>query len=135
MSSIDSIGTPSTTSTPATGATDRTALGKDDFLKLLATQLQHQDPLKPMDDMQFIGQMAQFSTLEQITNLRDGLDQLTFSGQVGQSVGLIGHTVSFTGSDGQPAEGVASAVSFANGQISIKVGDLDVSPNQITGVR
>jgi flagellar basal-body rod modification protein FlgD len=133
MTSIGTVGTTSTTPTPTT--TDRTVLGKDDFLKLLATQLQHQDPLKPMDDMQFIGQMAQFSTLEQITNLRGDLDQLTFAGQVGQSVALIGHTVSYVDANGQPAEGVATSVAFADGKITVKVGDVDVSPNQITGVR
>ncbi|WP_456271542.1 flagellar hook assembly protein FlgD [Bacillus sp. AK031] len=44
-------------------------LGKDDFMKILMTQLQNQDPLNPMQDKDFIAQMATFSTLEQITNL------------------------------------------------------------------
>lgn len=52
-------------------------LGKDAFLKLLVTQLQHQDPLNPMDDKQFIAQLAQFSSLEQMNNIADGIKALT----------------------------------------------------------
>ncbi|WP_374724035.1 flagellar hook assembly protein FlgD [Calidifontibacillus erzurumensis] len=50
-------------------------LGKDDFLKILMVQLQNQDPLNPMDDKEFIAQMAQFSTLEQITNMSNNFDK------------------------------------------------------------
>jgi len=51
-------------------------LGKDDFLKLLITQLQNQDPSSPMDNSQFIAQMAQFSTLEQMVNIGSKIDDL-----------------------------------------------------------
>jgi flagellar basal-body rod modification protein FlgD len=50
-------------------------LGKDDFLKILMTQLQNQDPLNPMQDKDFIAQMATFSTLEQITNMGKSIDR------------------------------------------------------------
>ncbi|GHV78182.1 flagellar hook assembly protein FlgD [Spirochaetia bacterium] len=52
------------------------SLGKDDFLKILITQLSHQDPTAPMEDKEFIGQMAQFSTLEQMTGMAGDFSKL-----------------------------------------------------------
>lgn len=52
-------------------------LGKDDFLRLLLTQLRYQDPLNPLDGVQFTAQLAQFSTLEQLFNINDGINQIT----------------------------------------------------------
>jgi flagellar basal-body rod modification protein FlgD len=59
---------------PANTAPARDALGRDAFLQLLTTQLSHQDPLKPQADTEFIAQLAQFSSLEQLTQMRGTLD-------------------------------------------------------------
>ncbi len=55
----------------------RTGLGQDAFLKLLVTQLQHQDPTKPQADAEFIAQLAQFSSLEKLTQIAHSIDTLT----------------------------------------------------------
>ena len=59
------------------GRKPQQSLGKDDFLKLLITQLSHQDPTAPMQDKEFIAQMAQFSSLEQMTSMAADFSKLT----------------------------------------------------------
>jgi flagellar basal-body rod modification protein FlgD len=109
-------------------------LGKNDFLKLMVAQLQHQDPTNPMDDKEFMGQLAQFSTLEQITNMSQGLDQLSFSSQISQSIALIGHTIDYVRADGSTASGVAESTSVQDGKILIKVGSDEIAPADVTNV-
>ncbi len=69
-------GTNATAGTGATSVVGRTELGQDTFLKLLVTQLQHQDPLDPMDDTEFIAQLAQFSSLEKLTEMASTLARI-----------------------------------------------------------
>lgn len=65
--------TTATTSTSGVQGQKSNALGQDAFLKLLVTQLSHQDPTKPLDDSQFIAQLAQFSSLEKLTAMDTSL--------------------------------------------------------------
>ena len=97
-------------------------LDKDDFLKLLITQLTHQDPTEPMDDREFIAQMAQFSTLEQITNMNKEFGQLAGILSSTQALGMLGKTVDITDGD-RTITGVVEEVTgrehpqiFVNGQ-------------------
>ena len=84
-------------------------LGKDDFLKLLVTQLSYQDPTSPMKDQQFIAQMAQFSSLEQMQNMASSLGRLADR----QAHEMIGRYV--VGPDfinGQKVEGLVEALFY-----------------------
>ena len=71
---VSSVGAmPATTTSPLTRAD---GMGRDAFLKLLVTQLQHQDPTKPQADGEFIAQLAQFSSLEQLTHMQKTLERI-----------------------------------------------------------
>jgi flagellar basal-body rod modification protein FlgD len=135
MSDINMVGASSNATTANTSVlNDQGSLGKDDFLKLLVTQLQHQDPMNPMDDKDFMGQMAQFSSLEQITNLVTSTDEMHFASQVSQGVSLIGHQVTWEKSDGSSGAGTAESVSVDSGKILITVGGIQVEPGDIREV-
>jgi flagellar basal-body rod modification protein FlgD len=131
MSNVTSVtGAPGAPTTqPATSG----VLGKDDFLELLTAQLRYQNPLNPMEDAEFIGQMAQFTSVEQLSNVAAAMERLSFSSQMTESVALIGRTVTWE-KDGQPASGVVSAVSVDDGAIHLTVGADVIEPAQVQRV-
>lgn len=95
-------------------------LGKDDFLQLFTTQLRAQDPLKPMDSTEFTAQMAQFSSLEQLTNINTQLkDMLLFQSSLQNTLttGMIGRQVRL---DNDEVHTVAGVV-FENNQTFLKL--------------
>ncbi len=101
-------------------AAGNTLLGKDEFLKILVAQLSNQDPLEPLDQAEFIGQMAQFAEVEQTANLNDKVDRLDgylrFS-----SASLVGSDVSFVDYNGYSREGKVEAVIFDKSGVSLKM--------------
>jgi len=75
-------------------------MGKDEFLKILITQLSHQDPTQPMQDKEFIAQMAQFSSLEQMTNVASEISKVAALLTRGQAVSLLGKVVEIAAGSG-----------------------------------
>ncbi|WP_213692464.1 flagellar hook assembly protein FlgD [Aminiphilus sp.] len=131
-------GTGSASSTSGTSSDDitrtvKTELGKDDFLKLLITQLTHQDPLNPMEDKEFIAQMAQFSSLEQLTNLNAGLESMTNFAMT-NAVNYIGRTVTFYNSDGEELSYKVTSVTFNQGEVTLHYDGGSVPLENVIGV-
>lgn len=77
----------------ARGSNAGEPMGKDSFLKLLVTELRHQDPTQPMADKEFIAQMAQFSSLEQMQGINTGMTSLNMKARSSEAYDLIGKNV------------------------------------------
>ncbi|HOO73321.1 MAG TPA: flagellar hook assembly protein FlgD [Spirochaetota bacterium] len=114
---------------------EKGSLDKDAFLKLLVTQLKHQDPTRPMEDREFIAQMAQFSSLEQMTNMNREFKSLTRSSQSSEAYKLLGKQVdAFNPATQKRVTGVVSSIVFNNGEVMVRVGGENVSLNDIHSV-
>jgi flagellar basal-body rod modification protein FlgD len=111
-------------------------LGKDDFLKLLIGQLKNQDPLSPSDPSEQMGQMTQFSILEQLTNLAQSQQAAAANDYDQQAVALVGRTVTYTRADGSTASGVVTQVTFTSRGPTLTIGDdRGIAPVVVTEVR
>lgn len=94
-------------------------LGRDDFLKILLTQLQNQDPTKPMEDKEFIAQMAQFSSLEQMSNISQGFREMNSLLSSNQALQVLGRTVEVRQGDQVVRGTVTGVTSGAMPQITV----------------
>lgn len=134
---IESIGAVLDAASPTL---DRASLTQQDFLKLLLAQLSFQDPLKPLDNQQFLAQVAQFTSLEQTRQVNDRLESLLTLQSNNQGIGLVGKTVEVQ-TDTGPVVAQVSTVRFSNGVplLTVTTADnsvlTDISLSQITVVR
>lgn len=97
---------------------DGNNLDKDAFFELLTTQLRYQDPLSPMDNTQFIAQMAQFSSLEQMENMNSNMNQFLKIQGLSEGASLIGKTVETIDPDtGETIKGEVKKVTFEEGSM------------------
>lgn len=119
------------------------SLGKDDFLKLLIAQLANQDPTDPMEDREFIAQMAQFTSLEQMTNISKQLEDFSYTNRA-SAANYVGRMVAFQMENAEGVAGEAAGIVVAawfdpeegtifEVQLSNKE-TIDVPLKQITGV-
>jgi flagellar basal-body rod modification protein FlgD len=112
---ITASGSPTQLSNEVLAAASRahkTSLGVDDFLKLLTVQLQHQDPMKPMEDAEFMGQMAQFAALEQTKELATSFSEFKKLQNLNSVQQFLGKSVTVDKGDGTTDQGTVSEVSL-----------------------
>ena len=95
-------------------ATDAFGLSFESLLKIVLTQLTYQDPLKPMDNFEFVSQLAQFSQIQQTQEMSDSLKTLVAAQATSQAAGLLGKIVDIPTS-GAMLSGAVTAISFADG--------------------
>lgn len=107
-------------STSAVSAAQSSDIGIEDFLKILTAQLNSQDPLKPVDNAEFVAQIAQFASLEQTRQLNDTASSILTTQSSVQSVGLLGKTVDVI-HNGSSFTGTVSALNLASGTPQLTV--------------
>jgi len=115
------------TSSATSAAQNAYGLDFQSLLKIILTQLTYQDPLKPVDNTEFVSQLAQFSQLQQSQTLNDQISTLLAAQAATQATGLLGKTVDVTSStaDTSTVSGTVSAITFASGQPELTVKTAD----------
>jgi flagellar basal-body rod modification protein FlgD len=119
--------------TAATGAPG--APTQVDFLKLLMAQMQNQNPMNPTSGTDYVTQMAQFSTVQGITQMNQNISSMLAMQGLNQSVGLIGKTVAYTDASGRTASGPVTAVAMVGGQPQLVINNTAVGISQIQVVQ
>lgn len=137
---VNALSTVTGTTKGSTASAASKTMGKDAFLKLLVTQLQHQDPLNPADSTEFTSQLAQFSSLEQLSNVNDNLNMLKLyqaSMNNAQAVSFIGKDIVSKGKTLQVTPGQPVSCEFSLGADAkrVAVSIYDAAGNFVKDIR
>lgn len=133
---VDAVSAPSSIYTGGTAdpAARKQVLDGEVFLKLLVTQLTHQDPSSPMDTNEMISQTTQLAMMEQLTTLADNGTEAFALSMRQAATALIGQEASYKDADGKPVTGVVTKVSFDGPIPQVTIGDKTVALDAITGI-
>lgn len=115
VTSLTGVTSKSTLDSLTSSVGSSSSLGKDEFLQMLVTQLKYQNPLEPMDNTEFTAQLAQFSSLEELTNIKDEFSSLSSSLNSQQNLmaaALIGKEVEASGNSFDLKDGAEASLSF-----------------------
>jgi flagellar basal-body rod modification protein FlgD len=115
-------------------STGFSGLTSDDFLKLLITQLQNQDPSNPMDSDQLLQQVSEMRALQSNIELSDSLKSLTLSQQLTSATSFLGKQVAGTDANQQSVSGTVSQVVVADGKTMLSIGNSQIELGNVTNV-
>ena len=138
------LGTSGASATPSTTALPNDGMGKDEFLKLLTAQLQNQDPMNPLQNHEFVAQLAQFSSLEEMEKVNENLLGLALLqqsnaliSQLTDSSALIGQNVVYADPvSGESTTGIVSSVKIEDGLAILNIGGSEIplaNVQEVTG--
>ncbi len=117
-----------------TTANFNSQIGRDQFMELLVTQLRNQDPLEPVNQQDFLGQLAQFSSLEGIERLNLNFAESLKFQQLSQGGAIVGSRVEYTNAQGETKTGLVDSARVLNGELRFQMGDDIVGLSDLTGV-
>ncbi|KGU54669.1 flagellar hook capping protein [Xanthomonas phaseoli pv. phaseoli] len=127
---IDSIG--AIVNNGSSSAQSNNTIDQDGFIKLFLSQLQFQDPLEPVDNREFLAQLAQFSNLEQSRQLSLNSEGALSMNATGQGLSLLSRRIEVTQASGNTATGVVKAIEFSASGPLLTV---ETSAGVLTGIR
>jgi flagellar basal-body rod modification protein FlgD len=110
-------------------------LEEADFMSLLITQLKSQDPTKPLDDKEFIGQMASFTSLKQMNELTANFKNLTKEFSFTKAVSMVNRAVTYTDPSGNVNEGVVQSIKVKNGESFLNIDGAEVAMESVSEVK
>ncbi len=134
VAAVNSSSSTGQSATMAATASSNKTLTQNDFLKLLTVQMQNQDPMQPMDDQAFMGQMAQFSTLQATTTMSSNMTSLLSASNLTTASSLLGKQVTITNTTDGTVTGNVTAVDGTSGTPEVTINGKPYALSDITGV-
>jgi flagellar basal-body rod modification protein FlgD len=135
--STQPITDPTTTSSASSNTPTNPSgqLDDDEFLQLMVTQLQDQNPLNPTNSSSYLSELAQFTSLEQETNTASNTQALETSNQTTEALSLLGQSVTYLATDGSTETGVVSSVDLSGSSPTLTIsGDSGITTSQVQSV-
>ncbi len=109
----------------------KTRLSNQEFFQIMITELTNQDPLEPLDNQEFLGQITQMQTLETMTRLSEGIQSLLVGQQLTSAGALIGKSVAGVDVQGAAIEGIVESVAVEGDEVRLNVGGRSLELSQI----